>query len=361
MPRTIFIQLTPSHLEFFYSVYKDDNDEPLTGKISIGGEALYLSHFDSLIETGEKLEVVNEYGPTEATVACSSYTFNIFGDKRSRQRLPIGTPIDNVQIFILNEYEQPVPLGVIGEIYVGGVQVARGYLNNPDLTKKKFIANPFDNTPANTIYKTGDMGRWLSDGNIECIGRKDDQVKIRGYRVEPGEVESILIKNDMIGQATVVAKEDRENVKHLVAYVVPSGIFDRAAMISYLKTWLPDYMVPEIWIVQDYLPLTPNGKIDKNNLPEPDFKATLLDEELSENADAPRTEEEKRIAEIWQDVLGVKHIGVNDNFFELGEPSLLAIKVLRLVEEVTGQFLPLSTIYEYPTIDKFVKRLKENK
>src|ERR1700744_1692422 len=160
-----FIQLTPSHLEFFYSVYKDENDEPITGKISIGGEALYLSHFDSLIETGEKLEVVNEYGPTEATVACSSYTFNIFGDKKSRQRLPIGTPVDNVQIYILNEYEQPVPLGVIGEIYVGGVQVARGYLNNPDLTKKKFIANPFDNTQANTIYKTGDMGRWLPDGN----------------------------------------------------------------------------------------------------------------------------------------------------------------------------------------------------
>jgi amino acid adenylation domain-containing protein len=355
-----FIQLTPSHLDFFYLVYKDDDGNAITGKISIGGEALYLSHFDSLIEEGESLEVVNEYGPTEATVACSSYSFNILENKKSQHGLPIGKPINNVQMYILNEYDQPVPVGILGEVYVGGVQVARGYLNSPDLTKKKFIVNPFNNTSGNTIYKTGDMGRWLPDGNIEYLGRKDDQVKIRGYRVEPGEIESILIKNDMIGQVAVVAKEDNENIKRLVAYVVPHGYFDKKEIISYLQVWLPTYMIPEIWMIQEHLPLTLNGKIDRNILPEPEFKILLPEDELLEKLDAPSTKEEQTIAEIWKDVLGVQEIGVNDNFFELGEPSLLAIKVLRLVEEVTGKHLPLSTIYEYPTLEKFVKRLKEN-
>ncbi|MDB5023564.1 MAG: lgrD 5 [Mucilaginibacter sp.] len=356
-----FIQLTPSHLDFFYLMYKDKNGKPITGKISIGGEALYMSHFDSLIEAREELQVVNEYGPTEATVACSSYSFNISGEKRSLQGLPIGRPIDNSQIYILNEYNQPVPLGVTGEICVGGVQVARGYLNSPDLTKKKFITNPFNHGSGNTIYKTGDMGRWLPDGNIECLGRRDDQVKIRGYRVEPGEIESILIKNEMIRQVTVIAKEGRDARKRLVAYVVPNGVFNKKEIISYLQAWLPNYMIPESWIIQERLALTLNGKIDRSVLPEPEFKATALDEELDESFEAPRTKEEQTIAEIWQDVLGVRQVGINDNFFELGEPSLLAIKVLRLVEELTGKYLPLSAIYENPTLEKFVKRLQESK
>ncbi len=356
-----FIQLTPSHLDFFYLVYKDEYERPVTGRISIGGEALYLSHFDYILQEGEKLEVINEYGPTEATVACSSYSFSIPSDKKLPHRLPVGNPISNVQIFVLNEYDQPVPLGVVGEICVGGVQVARGYLNSPELTKRKFIANPFNHLSGATIYKTGDMGRWLPDGNIEFLSRKDNQVKIRGYRVEPGEIESILIKSDMISQVAVVAKEDSQHVKHLVAYVVPHGIFDKKAIISYLQAWLPAYMVPDIWITQESLPWTPNGKIDRNILPEPDFGSKLPMEEALENAHAPRTDQEQRIAEIWQDVLGVKNIGINDNFFELGEPSLLAIKVLRLVEEVTGKYLPLSAIYEHPTIEEFVKRLNQNK
>ena len=356
-----FIQLTPSHLDFFYLVYRDGNGQPITRKVSIGGEALFLSHFESLIETGEELEVVNEYGPTEATVACSSYSFNLLESKKSPTRLPIGKPIYNTQMYILNEYDQPVPLGVTGEICVGGVQAARGYLNSPDLTKKKFIANPFNYISGNTIYKTGDMGRWLPDGNIECLGRKDDQVKIRGYRVEPGEIESILIKNEMIRQVTIVAKEDDNSRRYLVAYVVPNGIFNKKEIISYLLTWLPNYMIPESWIVQERLPLTINGKIDRNVLPEPDAIAIAPEDESNETFDAPRTDEEQVIAEIWQDVLGVRQIGINDNFFELGEPSLLAIKVLRLVEEVTGKYLPLSTIYENPTIEKFVKRLNESK
>jgi amino acid adenylation domain-containing protein len=356
-----FIQLTPSHLDFFYLVYKDEHGRPVTGKISIGGEALYQSHFDPLIEAGDKLSVVNEYGPTEATVACSGYSFDISGDNAIPHRLPIGKPIANTQVYILNEHNQPVPLGVTGEICVGGMQVARGYLNSPDLTKKRFIANPFNQSSGETIYKTGDMGRWLPDGNIECLGRKDDQVKIRGYRVEPGEIESILIKNEMIRQVTIIPKEDSDGRRRLTAYVVPNGLFNKKEIISYLQVWLPSYMIPESWIIQEELPLTLNGKIDRNVLPEPEFKTSLNEDELQENFEAPRTEEEQTIASIWQDVLGVQKVGINDNFFEVGEPSVLAIKVLRLVEEVTGKYVPLSTIYENPTLETFVKKLQEIK
>jgi acyl-coenzyme A synthetase/AMP-(fatty) acid ligase len=207
-----------------------------------------------------------------------------------------------------------MPLGVTGEICIGGVQVARGYLNSPDLTKKKFVANPFNLISGNTIYKTGDIGRWLPDGNIEYLGRKDDQVKIRGYRVEPGEIESILIKNEMIRQATVVAKEGADNRKYLVAYVVPNGVFNKKEIISYLQTWLPSYMIPEGWIIQEQLPLTLNGKINRNVLPEPDFKAMEEEDEPQEGFDAPRTKEEQTIAEIWQDVLGVRQVGIQDIF-----------------------------------------------
>jgi amino acid adenylation domain-containing protein len=356
-----FIQLTPSHLDFFYLVYKNERGKPVTGKISIGGEALYKNHFDPLIETGEELKVINEYGPTEATVACSNYSFDIAANEKIPQRLPIGKPVDNTQVYILNEHDQPVPIGVIGEICVGGVQVARGYLNSPDLTKKRFITNPFNRNSGETIYKTGDMGRWLPDGNIECLGRKDDQVKIRGYRVEPGEIESILIKNEMIRQVTVIPKEDTDGRKRLIAYIVPNGLFDKKEIVSYLQIWLPNYMIPESWIIQEELPLTWNGKIDRNILPEPKFETSLNGDELQENFEAPRTKEEQTIASIWQDVLGVQQVGIKDNFFELGEPSVLAIKVLRLVEEMTGKYLPLSTIYENPTLEKFVKRLQETK
>jgi amino acid adenylation domain-containing protein len=355
-----FIQLTPSHLGFFYLVYKDATGKPITGKISIGGEALYLSHFDSLIEAGDKLEVVNEYGPTEATVACSSYVFNTLDNTKTPQRLPIGKPIANTQIYILNEYNQPVPVGVTGELCVGGVQVARGYLNSPDLTKSKFIPDPFNHISGETVYKTGDMGRWLPDGNIECLGRKDDQVKIRGYRVEPGEIESILIKNEAIRQATIITKEDEHKRKYLAAYIVPNGVFNKKEIISYLQTWLPGYMIPERWIIQEQLPLTQNGKIDRSVLPEPEIRSAVQ-EDTREIFAAPRSIDEQKIAQIWQDVLGVRQIGINDNFFELGEPSLLAVKVLRLVEEMTGKYLPLSTIYENPTIEKFVQRLNETK
>ncbi len=262
-----FIQLTPSHLDFFYAEFKDRYKKAITRKVSIGGEALYLNHFDYLIDRGETLEVANEYGPTETIVACTGYYFNVGENINIPHALPIGKPIKNVQVYILDEDGRPVQSGEQGEICVGGAQVARGYLNQPELTKKKFVPDPFSDVAGAKMYKTGDMGRWLSDGNIEYIGRIDKQVKIRGHRVELGEIESILMQCDLIKNAVVETMENNQGDKQLVAYVVPQKAFNKQAILTYLKDKLPVFLIPDKLIEMGYLPLTPNGKIDRASLP----------------------------------------------------------------------------------------------
>ena len=350
-----FMQLTPAHLDFFYAELKNSVDKQLTYMLSIGGEALNAGHFDYLKDKGVSINIINEYGPTEATVACTGYRFNTLDADKLPKRLPIGKPIPNVQIYILNEDNQLVPPGEVGEICVGGIQVARGYLNQGELTKRKFIANVFNPTSDDSIYKTGDLGRWMPDGNIECLGRTDDQVKIRGYRIELGDIESTLINSDRVSKAAVVAIEDAEGKKELAAYVVPNGHFDKKELINFLQGKLPPYMVPDIWVEMDQLPLSHNGKVDRKALPEP--KVTT---EVADNYVPPRNEYEKQTAEIWQGVLNLKQISIYDNFFDLGGHSVLALKVLKQVEKLTGKNLPFSTLFEYPTIEKFAVQLKDD-
>lgn len=261
-----FIQLTPAHLDFFYAEFKNKYNKPITGKVSIGGEALYLSHFDPLIDKKATLEVINEYGPTETVVACTGYYFNFGVDIGLPRSLPIGKPINNVQIYLLDEDLSQIQPGEEGEICVGGVQVARGYLNQPELTKMKFIPNPFSDNENDKIYKTGDIGRLLPDGNIEYVGRKDTQVKIRGYRIELGEIESVLIQSKDIKNVVVEAPENKQGDKQLVAYIVPNGTFDKQVILAYLKDKLPSHLIPERLIEMKSLPLTPNGKIDRKAL-----------------------------------------------------------------------------------------------
>jgi amino acid adenylation domain-containing protein len=261
-----FIQLTPAHLDFFYAEFKDKHNKPITGKVSIGGEALYLSHFDPLIDKKATLEVINEYGPTETVVACTGYYFNFGIDAGLSRSLPIGKPINNVQIYLLDEDLSQVQPGEEGEICVGGIQVARGYLNQPELTKMKFTPNPFSNHENDKIYKTGDIGRLLPDGNIEYVGRKDTQVKIRGYRIELGEIESVLIQSEAIKNVVVEAPENKQGDKQLVAYIVPNGPFDKQAILIYLKDKLPTHLIPERLVEMKSLPLTPNGKVDRKSL-----------------------------------------------------------------------------------------------
>lgn len=261
-----FIQLTPAHLDFFYAEFKDKRNKAITGKVSIGGEALYLNHFDPLIDKKATLEVINEYGPTETVVACTGYYFNYGVDVDLPRSLPIGKPINNVQIYLLDEDLNQVHPGEEGEICVGGVQVARGYWNQPELTKLKFISNPFSNNENDKIYKTGDIGRLLPDGNIEYAGRKDTQVKVRGYRIELGEIESVLIQSEAIKNVVVEAPENKQGDKQLVAYIVPNGTFDKQAILTYLKDKLPSHLIPERLVEMTSLPITPNGKIDRKAL-----------------------------------------------------------------------------------------------
>ena len=240
-----------------------------------------------------------------------------------------------------------MPIGATGEICVGGVQVARGYLHRPDLTADKFIVNPFTKEPGARMYRTGDLGRWHADGNIEFLGRIDDQVKIRGYRIELGEIESVLQQCELVSQAVVLAREDKEGSKRLIAYIIPKGSFDRKVIINYLMSKLPDYMVPTILVEMQNFPITPNGKIDKKALPEPDRNDLSNNEYI-----APRNKTEQQLAEIWQKLLHTEKVGMQDNFFEIGGNSLIATRLMAKIEKTFNLKFPISLLFKAPTIEE---------
>jgi len=313
-------------------------------EIIVAGEQLKLTDdIQSLLKLSD-VRLINQYGPTEAHVV-SSYPV---GNKEKLPVLPpIGKPIDNTKLYILGEMGQLVPVGVPGELFIGGVQVAQGYLHLPELTSEKFLDNPFNNNPGNRVYRTGDIARWMKDGNIEYLGRKDDQVKIRGFRVELGEIESILQECSLVRQAAVLSKENNTGSKRLIAYIVPEGIFDKTAILTYLKEQLPDYMVPSQFLEMEFLPVTRNGKIDRKALPDPEGDGLLQKEYV-----APVTETEKLLAEIWQVLLKVERVGVNDNFFELGGHSLLVVKMVALIKKRFGLAIPIPVLFQFPTISE---------
>ncbi len=300
------------------------------------------------------IRLINAYGPTENTV-CVSMSDDPIKDNHT---IVIGKPISNVQVYILNERGNLCPVGIAGEICVTGVQVARGYLNRPDLTAEKFIANPFRKEKEARMYKTGDLGRWLTDGNIEFLGRTDDQVKIRGYRIELGEIESVLHQCELVKQAVVLAKKDKEGNKLLVAYIVPKGLFDRKAITTYLKGKLPDYMVPTILIELERFSTTPNGKIDKKALPDPNTSNILNSQYL-----APRTEIEQKLANIWKKLFHIERLGIQDNFFDLGGNSIKAVQVVSHARRA-GYNLQASDFFIHQTIEELSKvitsRFQEN-
>ncbi|WP_147206425.1 non-ribosomal peptide synthetase, partial [Segetibacter aerophilus] len=283
-------------------------DIVLPEEIIVAGEQLKLTDDIRELIQQKGVKLINQYGPTEAHVVSS---YNI--DAATSPALPpIGKPIDNTQLYIVNAAGELSPVGVPGELYIGGVQVAQGYLNKPELTAEKFIADRFSNKEGARLYKTGDLARWLPDGNIEYMGRIDDQVKVRGYRIELGEIESILQQSGLVSKGVVLAREDSNGHKRLVGYVVSSETkFDKQAMMTYLHKHLPEYMVPALWVELESMPVTPNGKVDKRALPEPDASELSGKEYV-----APQTETEKKLATIWQQLLGVEKVGIHDNFFE---------------------------------------------
>ncbi|HMG84033.1 MAG TPA: amino acid adenylation domain-containing protein [Ferruginibacter sp.] len=294
--------------------------------------------------------VISLGGATEGTV-WSNY-FPVEQTKSDWKSIPYGKPLQNNFFYILNEQLQPVPQGVIGELYIGGVGVARGYANDKEKTAYSFVKDPFNKNAGGMMYRTGDLGRMLPDMNMEFIGRKDDQVKIRGFRVELGEIESVLTQSDLVRQAIVLAKNDRENKKRLIGYIIPHGKYNQETIIAHLKSKLPEYMIPSLWLELDSLPLTANGKIDKKALP--DIEAI---EQSKDKYAAPKNELEKIFVNIWQTVLRLDRIGVMDDFFELGGHSLIAVQIITKIETETGKNLPLAIFFQYPTIEQQVSSI----
>jgi amino acid adenylation domain-containing protein len=289
------------------------------------------------------IKLYNAYGPTEATITATVYEPDFKKAENQTSCVPIGRPIANTQIYILDNNLQPVPIGIVGELYIGGAGVARGYLNRPELTQEKFIPNPFGDSK---LYKTGDLARYLSDGNIEFIGRIDNQVKIRGFRIELGEIESVLNTHPHVKQAIVIAREDHPGSQRLVAYVVTnSNTLDTKQLHSELKQKLPNYMIPSAFMLLDALPLTPNGKVDRKALPAPD--------KSSQNAQidvvSPSTSTQEILAKIWAEVLGVEQVSIYDNFFELGGDSILSIQVVTRANEA-GLVLTPKQLFQHQTI-----------
>ncbi|WP_235570028.1 non-ribosomal peptide synthetase, partial [Lysobacter sp. Root916] len=286
--------------------------------INLAGEALKPALVAQLFAGTSAEEVVNLYGPSETT----TYSTWVRMDRSHAGPVLIGRPIANTQVYILDAQGEPVPVGVAGELYIGGDGVARGYLNQPALTAERFVRDPFSAAPQARMYKTGDLGRWLPDGNIEYLGRNDFQVKIRGFRIELGEIEARLAGCAGVREAVVLAREDEPGDKRLVAYLTADTGADLsvAELRTRLSAQLPDYMVPSAFVVLDAFPLTPNGKLDRKALPAPD--ATSL---MRREYEAPQGEIEQELAEVWQSLLNIEQVGRHDHFFELGGHSLLVV------------------------------------
>ncbi|TMI56674.1 amino acid adenylation domain-containing protein [Candidatus Bathyarchaeota archaeon] len=320
-------------------------------KILCGGEVLSRELADQLLERARS--VWNLYGPTETTIWSAIHKVQP-GDRS----VPIGSPIANTQIYLLDSRLQPEPLGVPCELYIGGAGLARGYLNRPDLTAERFIPNPFNDEPGSRLYRTGDRAHYLCDGNIEFLGRVDDQVKIRGYRIEPREIESVLNQHPAVKETVVVLRErDSSGDKDLVAYFVPRqdsspSVID---LRGFLRRKVPQYMMPAILIAIDALPLSPNGKVDRSKLPPPDDSRPNLEETFVE----PRTEAEQLVAQVWEEVLKLDKVGICDNFFEFGGHSLSAIQVISRLREVFGKNIPLRLLFEEPTVAGLVPSIEK--
>jgi amino acid adenylation domain-containing protein len=335
----------------------DEEAEVLQGvkQLLVGGEALSVSHVRGALAQLPETQLINGYGPTESTTFTCCYRIEVVTEQT--ERIPIGTPIGNTRVYLLDARMEPVPVGVAGELYIGGAGLARGYLNRAEATAERFVPSPIAGQKGERLYCTGDVARYLSDGRIEYLGRLDDQVKVRGYRIELGEIEAVLRRHGAVAEAAVLMREDEAGEKRLVAYVVSGGEGELKSgeLREHLQRVLPEYMVPSAFVMLEKLPLNANGKVDRKSLPAPGLERP----ELESTFTAPRTETEEKMAEIWRDVLKLEQVGVEDNFFELGGHSLLATQVISRVREVFRVELPLRNVFETPTISDLATTIAE--
>ncbi len=319
-------------------------DLKLVRELWTGGDVLPVAHAQKVLKALPGCRLVNAYGPTENSTMTTIHPVS----ESDVNSIPIGKPIDNVEVYLLDHHLQPVPVGVPGELHIGGDGLARGYLRQPELTAEKFIHDPFSTDAGAKLYKTGDLCRYLTNGSIEFLGRVDQQVKIRGFRIELEEIETALGQHPAVRQAVVVAREDAHGEKMLAGYYVPHLPIDcpPEELRAHLKARLPEYMVPSAFVMLDRLPLSPNGKVDRKALPAPEqYRA-----ELAANYVAPRTPMEKLLAEIWASILRLERVGVNDNFFDLGGHSLLIVQLHARLCEALRTSLPIVKLFQYPTI-----------
>jgi myxalamid-type nonribosomal peptide synthetase MxaA len=351
----------PSHLLCLPSLYglllECAGSGPLDSlrAVIVAGETcppnLAAEHYRRLPET----RLYNEYGPTEGTVWSSVYEI-LPADAASGAAVPIGRPIPGARLYILDGGLNPAPVGVPGELYVGGAGVARGYHGRPALTAERFVPDPFGASPGARLYRTGDRVRWRPDGQLEFLGRIDHQVKIRGFRIEPGEIEARLLLHPAVKEAAVIAREDRPGDPRLVAYCVLSATEGRDAMPEilreFLKTTLPDYMVPAAFVALERLPLTPNGKLDRKALPAPDIAG-----QFAQRYAAPRNDLETRLARLWAELLKIERVGIHDNFFDLGGHSLAAVQLIVRLRERFGGGLSVASLFEAPTVAELAARM----
>ena len=345
------VQMVPSLLQVIISLKRIETIKSLK-RIFCGGEKLPLTLMAESLNI-LRIELINLYGPTEA---CIDATFlRCFPN---HPIVPIGSPIANAKIYILDSHLQPVPLSVPGELHIGGVGLGQGYLNRPELTAEKFINNPFDDDPNSRLYKTGDLARYLPDGNIEYLGRIDNQVKIRGFRIELGEIEAVLATLPFVKENAVIVHEASQTDKRLVAYFVPhqGQVIENTTLRDFMAERLPDYMVPSAFVMLESLPLTPNGKIDRRAL----SQLSVIGYQLSEKTFvAPRTPDEELLADIWSSVLGIERVGVHDNFFELGGHSLQAVQLVSKIALATKIDISVKQLFLYPTIAQLATLLEK--
>ena len=344
------VKITPAHLELLQQSLGPDSVRGRVRYFVIGGEALYGESLAFWQAYAPETIHVNEYGPTETVVGCCVEF--VAAAQRVSGQVPIGHPIPNTRLYVLDKNGQPVPVGVPGELLIGGEGVCAGYLGRPELTAEKFIADPFVQNAKARLYKTGDLARWRADGVLEYLGRADDQVKLRGYRIELGEIEEAVGQQSGVEQCTVIVREDCPGDRRLVAYIVPEAgqLCDAEATRSALRDMLPDYMVPSALVFIGALPLSSNGKVDRRALlamPAPDSGAATS--EISPRH-PPRTPLERTVWEEWQMVLRRDDFGVDDDFFDLGGHSLLAMRIVGRIVQRTGVRVPLRTVFERRTI-----------
>ncbi|HKR11123.1 MAG TPA: amino acid adenylation domain-containing protein [Pyrinomonadaceae bacterium] len=361
------VKITPAHLEILSHTTPAGRVQEWAGALVIGGDALFGENLSFWRNHAPATRLINEYGPTETVVGCC--VFELPQGEIPSGAVPIGKPIANTQLYVLDERQQLVPVGLPGELYIGGDGLARGYLNRPELTAQNFVPHPFSAKAGARLYRTGDIARYLPDGNLEYVGRADHQVKIRGFRIELGEVEAAVAQHPLIREAVVIASEDQPGNKRLVAYYVPREVprkqdassqtrnghpLSPDSLRDYLQKELPDYMIPSEFVRLETLPLTANGKVDRRALP----SLTGNSSEGSETFIAPRDLLELRLAQIWEEILGRRPIGMKDDFFKLGGHSILAARLMARIQQLLGINLPLATLFKRATIEYLASLLR---